>query len=250
MAKLQAQEKDLQELRDFQEKFAKQRVPSVLRKQEIYNYTLTKKPDKTTAMITDDIQAVNIADIWVDSENTHMQMSRYYERSLSGVIRYLGATKDITWHVTEDIIADDLKQVMDKNLIVQPATVLVTGAGELQKTHRVKKIFHVASVQGTLGFGYQPIPNIEACVTKSLIRADSEDFKEVQFRSILFPMMGTGTARGDLREIAERLIHPAISYLENTDNSTIKQVYFLAGTDVELETCKAILDASDVLVRS
>ena len=33
-------------------------------------------------------------DIWVSSENINMEMARPYDTSVSGLIRYLGATKD------------------------------------------------------------------------------------------------------------------------------------------------------------
>jgi O-acetyl-ADP-ribose deacetylase (regulator of RNase III) len=174
-----------------------------------------------------------------------MQMSRFYERSISAIIRYLGAKRDNVGNVSEDVIADELAGVMGNNLYVQPATVLVTGAGELQRTHNVKRIFHVASVHGEIGSGYEPINNIEYCVTNVLEKADSEEFKDLGPKSILFPLMGTGTAKGNLKETAEKLIHAAISYMETSEDSTIKVVYFLTWTDVELDTCKAILEESE-----
>ena len=217
---------------------------------ETFVYKLKGGQHKRIALVTGDIRAVKVADIWVNSENTNMQMARYYERSISGIIRYLGATKDIAGNVTEDTIANELAQVMGSNLIVHPTSVLVTGAGGLQKTHNVKKIFHVAAVYGEIGFGYRPINNIEACITNCLIKADSEGFSNLGLKSILFPLMGTGVARGNLEEIAERLIRAAVSYMETTKNSMIECAYFLTSTDVELETCKAILGKYDKLVFS
>ncbi len=247
---LQAREEELQGLRDFLEKNQKQRMPTVLQKSETFDYILKQRRDKRIALYTGDIRAIKVADIWVNSENTNMQMSRYYERSLSGVIRYLGAKKDIYGNVIEDTIANELSQAMGHNLIVQPAIVLVTGAGELQKTHNVKKIFHVASVHGEIGFGYRPISNIEMCITNSLTRADSEEFRSLKLKSIIFPLMGAGTAKGNLKEISERLIQAAISYMETTENSAIESIYFLTWTDIELKTCKAVMEASEKLISS
>jgi len=121
----------------------------------------------------------------------------------------------------------------------------VTGAGELQRTHNVKRIFHVASVHGEVGVGYKPIHNIEFCIANALKKADSEELKSLGLKSILFPLMGTGTAGGNLKEIAEKLLQAAISHMETTEDSTIDDVYFLTWTDIELDTCKAILEESD-----
>ena len=243
---LEAREEELQQLRAAPKEDQLQ-VPSVLRETKTYLYSLKGERDKRIALITGDIRKVKGIDVWVNSENTNMQMCRFYERSVSAIIRYLGAKKDITGYVVEDVIADELAEVMGDNLVVQPATVLVTGAGELQRTHNVKRIFHVASVHGEIGVGYKPIHNIEYCVTNALKKADSEEIKSLGLKSILFPLMGAGAAKGNLKETAEKLIYAAVSYMETTEDSVIEDVYFLTWTDVELDTCRAILEESDKL---
>jgi O-acetyl-ADP-ribose deacetylase (regulator of RNase III) len=248
-AELEAREEELQRSKSLLEKDQKQ-VPSVLRDTNTYEYKLKERRSKRIALITGDIRNVKVADIWVNSENTNMQMSRFYERSVSAIIRYLGAKKDMAGNVVEDVIANELAKAMGNNLVVQPATVLVTGAGELQRTNNVKKIFHAASVHGETGFGYRPISNMEYCVTNSLKMADSEEFKSLGLKSILFLLMGAGTAKGNLKETAEKLIHAAVSYMETTEDSTTEYIYFLTWTDIELDTCKEILEGSDKLIKS
>ena len=247
-SELEAREEELEKLKDLLEK-DQERVPSVLRETRTYNYELKGEQSKRIGLITGDIRKVKVADIWVNSENTNMQMSRFYERSISAIIRYLGAKKDAVGNVSEDLIADELAEIMGDNLAVQPATVLVTGAGELERTHNVKKVFHVASVHGEIGVGYKPIHNIEYCVTNALRKADSDELRSLELKSILFPLMGAGAAKGNLKEIAEKLIYAAISYMETTENST-EVAYFLTWTDIELDTCKAILEESDKLIES
>jgi O-acetyl-ADP-ribose deacetylase (regulator of RNase III) len=241
---LEAREEELQQLRGALEE-DQERVPSVLRETNTYGYKLKERRSKQIALITGDIQKVKVADIWVNSENTNMQMARFHERSISAIIRYYGAKRDNVGNVTEDVIANELAEVMGNNVYVQPATVLVTGVGELHRTHNVKKIFHVASVYGQVGVGYKPIDNIEFCVTNALQRADSEELKSLGLKSILFPLMGTGIAKGNLKEIAEKLLQAAIEHMETTEDSTIEVVYFLMWKDIELDTCKAILEESD-----
>ncbi len=233
----------------LQEKAQEKRLPTVLQNSETYLCRLKAKRSKQVGLVTGRIEVLSIADVWVSSENTNMQMSRFYERSVSGVIRYYGAKKDLVGNVVEDVIANELTKIKGNNLYVHPATVLVTGSGELQNTHNVKKIFHIASVQGEVGEGYRPIKNIELCVKNALTKADSEELKSLNIKSIVFPLMGAGTAQGNLKEIAQKLIQAAISYFETTENSSLECVYFLTWTDIELETCQAILQQSEKLVR-
>jgi O-acetyl-ADP-ribose deacetylase (regulator of RNase III) len=166
------------------------------------------------------------------------------------VIRYLGAKRDQVGHVVDDTIANELVEIMGDHKTVPPATVVVTGSGELARTHKVKKVFHVASVQGAVAHGYSPIGNIEACVTSVLRRVDSPEFRDAGFKSILFPLMGTGTGRGSLRENAGKLIEAAIAYLEANPDSVVEKVYFLNWRDKELEVCQGILQRADEVTLS
>ena len=77
-------------------------------KTEWYRYDLVGLVDKQVCVVTGDIQNVRGVDIWVNSENTDMQMARHFDRSVSGVIRYGGAKKDGDDHVEVDMIADEL----------------------------------------------------------------------------------------------------------------------------------------------
>ena len=124
--------------------------PKILKQTETSRYKLADVPKKGICIITGDIQSIKGIDIWVSSENTNMQMARFFDRSVSSVIRYLGAEKDEAGLVVKDTIADELtKKVGQKT--VPPATIIATTAGQLENTHQVKKIFHAASVAGAVG---------------------------------------------------------------------------------------------------
>src|SRR5206468_3919789 len=97
-----------------------------LTKCQIIRYRLKAVSHKWIALITGEIQGVKVADIWVNSENSNMQMARYFDHSISGVIRYLGAKKDIVGYVFEDTIADELATIMGTHNMVPPATIIVT----------------------------------------------------------------------------------------------------------------------------
>ncbi len=215
--------------------------PQVIEETKKIYYTITETNNKKIALVTGDIRNAQGIDIWVNSENTNMQMSRFYENTISGIIRYLGAKHDALGNVIEDSIANELKKVMGNNLSVNPGIVLVTGAGELEQKNGVKKIFHVASVRGEVGKGYESINDLGSCISNSLEKADSQEFENLDIKSILFPLLGTGQGRSQLKEVSQTLLQKAISYLKNNPRSRIETVFFLTYTEAELEECQKIL---------
>jgi O-acetyl-ADP-ribose deacetylase (regulator of RNase III) len=242
---IQKLEEENQKLKNDLQELKKQRI-QVIKAIELhhdipYIYQVRRKRGKKIALITGRIEDVKKADVWVSSENTDMQMARFYDRSVSGVVRYYGAKKDTSGNVTDDTIAKELKLHVANNVPVSPTSVFVTGSGELQKDNNVKKIFHVASVRGEPGIGYVPIENIQYCVTKVLTVADSENTRNLGIKSILFPLLGVGTASGQLEDIVPKLIKAAVSYFEATENSTIEYIYFLSRTDVDRDACLIVL---------
>jgi hypothetical protein len=104
----------------------------------------------------------------------------------------------------------------------------------------VKFLVHVAAVQGTLGEGYSPVPRIERCVENALALLEEE--RELRPRaSVLFPLLGTGTATGKVEELAPRLLKEAVAYLERVDETVIEAIYFSAYTIPHWEFCNKVL---------
>jgi O-acetyl-ADP-ribose deacetylase (regulator of RNase III) len=211
-------------------------------KVQIFEYALMNCTGKRIGLVTGDRENIKVGDVWVNSENTDMLMDRYYGTSTSATIRYLGAKKHpITGRVVEDTIADELTEKMGSEKSVEPATVIPTRAGELQQNNNVKWIFHVASVAGQPREGYRPIERIERCIINVLKRVDTAEFCEDKLTSILFPVLGTGPARGPLEEHTERCIKAAVDYLESQPNSSVSVVYFYVWSDVVLEVCQRVV---------
>jgi len=211
------------------------------------HYYKIKGQNAQVGLITGDIRNVKSVDIWVNSENTNMEMARFYENSISGIIRYMGARKDGVGNVKEDLIAQMLRREVGNNISVHHAMVLATGSGELERTNDVKKILHAAAVHGQVGLGYQPIGNIQQCVSNALAKADSLN---ENLTSILLPLFATGMAEGDSESISARLINEAVNYLQSHTDSKMKDVYFLAYTDEELEDCLGVLDKHSSLKKA
>lgn len=217
---------------------------------ETYSYKLKENADKKLTLVTGDIKRLKgVADVWVSSENTHMQLARFHDNSISGMIRYLGARKS-KGQVTDDLIGEALEKALDwKGEIrtVLPGHVEPTESGELLGKYGVKRIFHAATVQGVPGGGYAPVPNIEDCVRNALEEADRENEKSAKnrLRSILFPIFGTGTARGDLKSSVSKMLYEAINYFEFNE-STIEEVFLLT---YDKEQLTVSLDVLNELVR-
>jgi O-acetyl-ADP-ribose deacetylase (regulator of RNase III) len=208
-------------------------------KMQVFEAPLVTRPGKRLGLVTGDHGNIRVGDVWVNSENTEMQMDRFYGTSTSATIRYLGAKKDPeTERVVEDLIANELARIVHSGNGVDPAAVIVTGPGDLRHTNNVKWVFHVASVVGQPREGYQPIARIERCVTNALRRADDERFREDKLRSVLFPIFGTGPSGGDVETHAERCFAAAVDYLESRTDSSIEAAYFYVWSEPDLEACR------------
>lgn len=212
-----------------------------------FPYRLRAQPSKRICLLTGDItHRTNISiDVWVNSENTNMQMARFFDKSLSATIRYQGALKDENGEIIEDTIAQELAKARGNKELVTPGTVYVTGSGALGKSHRVKRIFHAATVHGEPGSGYQAMKDVEKCVNNALRKMDDERYAGEDLRSIVFPMMGTGAGGGPVEEIAPRLLDAAISYLSRNRASHIETVYFSAWNHRDLDACSTTLKNLD-----
>lgn len=215
--------------------------PKVLQETKYIKYRVKPGQKKIVGIVTGNLIHVKGIDVWVNSENTNMQMSRFFDLSISGTIRYHGAKKDEFDEVSEDTIADELEEKMKGRGYVRPGVVLVTTPGELGRTHAVKKIFHCATVNGQVGAGYQAIENVEMCIFNCLKRMDAENENE-PLKSILFPLIGTGKGKADPASSISSLIIPAVEYLKNTPETKIEQVYFLAFTDKDLVYCQQVIE--------
>jgi hypothetical protein len=63
-------------------------------------------------LVTGDVQLVKGIDVWVNNENTNMQMSRPFDNMISGIIRYDGMIKMANGQPIRDTIAEELRDLM------------------------------------------------------------------------------------------------------------------------------------------
>jgi nudix-type nucleoside diphosphatase (YffH/AdpP family) len=213
-------------------------------------YELKKNKGLFVGYKTGAIDRIKDVSIWVNSENTDMMMDRFLGKSLSARIRYLGANKDENDNVVEDTIEEALRSAVGRRAHCRIGTVFVTESGQLLTTHRVKRIFHVATVQGGVaGAGFKAeLSNVAPCVDKVLKRADVENNRTWRtllglesFQSILIPMFGSGDGGLVIEDVVRAVIPPAIEYFQYTDLPTLKEIYFLAFTARDRNACEAVL---------
>ncbi|MGO9132764.1 MAG: NUDIX domain-containing protein [Methylovirgula sp.] len=213
-------------------------------------YALADRKDVTIGYKTGPIDQIHGVSIWVNSENTDMMMDRVIGQTISAKIRYLGANKDEQKTVVEDTIAEGLRNAVGLRAHVKVGTVLMTEAGMLSSSHQVRKIFHVASVEGGPGERVQAHPDrLNECVENLLIRADQENsrfwrvlFKKNDLTSILIPMLGAGDGGLAVETVAQALIPTAVNYFRSNPLSSVKEVYFLAFKSRDRDACDSVLE--------
>lgn len=180
------------------------------------------------------IRHVRSVDIWVNSENTDMEMSRFNEFTMSGIIRYWGACRDDAGAVVDDLIARELAERVGQRRPVAPGTVVVTGPGALADTHRVRHIIHVAAVQGEPGSGYRQIRDVSSAVTAVLVEADRLAAADTMVRSIVLPLFGVGTGGGSLTSTARAMVRTIVDHLHFRPATLLETIYVLGYRKSEL----------------
>ncbi len=213
-----------------------------IRSGDVLVYQLVDRPSGSIGLVAGGLDLVTFADVWVNSENVEMQMARYYDRSVSGVIRYLGGRHDSAGEVVEDVIGRALAARMEGRRSVPLGTVLDTEPGDLAGAHHVKRVLHVAVAVGEFGRGYGPAGDIGGCVRAVLRCAERLAEEAEDIRSVLLPLLGSGSARGSLDTVVPAVLDAVADHLECHPGSRITRVYLIAYTKGEHAMCRRILD--------
>ncbi|MGW7208690.1 macro domain-containing protein [Streptomyces sp. NPDC054837] len=187
-------------------------------------------------------------DVWVNSENTRMEMSRINEPTVSAAIRYNGGERDDSGNLVKDVIASELATRMGNFTQVAPGHAISTASGELLKTHSVKKVVHVAAVEGEPGSGFRPVQDLSRCVHNVLSEIDRANSVGGPLRSVVIPLLGTGGKNADIGQTAETIVSSVVDYLLNHRSSQVREVYLLAYTSLQEVACEIALEADGRLV--
>ncbi|MEV4786592.1 macro domain-containing protein [Streptomyces tuirus] len=217
--------------------------PRPLAQSTRYDVPLRGSRRHRIGVVTGNLANVIGVDVWVNSENTRMEMSRVDEPTVSAAIRYHGGRRDGAGHLVDDAIAEELADQMDGRQHMSAGQVLVTGSGELLESHQVRKIVHVAAVEGEPGSGYRQVMDLGRCARNILAEVDRLTVAGEPLRSVVLPLLGTGGGNSDLRRTVDTLLAATVSYFEAHPASRIRVLYLLAYTDVQEAACRTALDS-------
>ncbi len=186
--------------------------------------------------------------IWVNPENTDMQMDRYSNGSVSAVIRYLGASKYDNDDIKEDDIANDLARKRRGVRQSHIGTVHMTTSGALQKSHGVRKIFHVATVRSLPGVqAYTPSADpkeIKLATQKVLKRIHKENKRLIisnNYTSALLPMLGSGGKGLPIEAAFPEMLNSLFEFVDTHQDTVLTEFHLNAFTSRDADIALDIL---------
>ena len=183
------------------------------------NYSLDKAynlPGGTNSIlqiVTGSIENIENIDVIINSENTDLQLARFYDQSMSGVLRYLDAEKDLGGNISKDALNEKMQQKIKliSSLPVQAGTVIITETTGLTQ-QGTKYIFHLALARGEIGKGYYTvIDRMEAGIKNVFKEFANLKKTDTALSSILFPLLGAGTAKLDPNDAAKDMVDLLVS---------------------------------------
>lgn len=216
----------------YTEQEFKQRAESL--KPKRLNYSLGKSfkiaddSDCRIQIVTGSIENINNVDVIVNSENTDLQLARFYDPSLSGTLRYLDAEKDLGGSIIKDHLNIKLQDEVSKlrSLPVQPGIVVATETNGLLE-QGTKYVFHLALARGEIGSGYKTVnERLEIGMRNVFKEFKSKSTIDSTISSILFPLIGAGTAKMDPVTAATEMVRLIVDQVKITP--ACKIVYLLA----------------------
>jgi nudix-type nucleoside diphosphatase (YffH/AdpP family) len=216
-------------------------------------FALKANPRLVIGIKTGEIREVRDVDVWVNSENTDMMMDRIISRSISANIRYGGAEKDRHGAVLVDTIADHLRRQLNGRIYVRLGTVVETVPGALASTNGVRRIVHVATVDGVgPGKGVRADPELVShCFAGVLdhIKKRNSGFKlfSSPSRSVVVPLLGAGEGGLSAGQVAPKLVDTSVGFFQNNPDSLLKEIYLLAYRETDKDACmKALLERPEL----
>jgi len=196
-------------------------------------FHLQEDPSRLIKVQTGDVRYIKNIDVVVISENTDLQLARFFDPSVSGTVRYLDAERGVGGRVLNDALDAKLKALIQQEnvtLPVWPGTVIVMPTTGLSQ-QGIRYLFMAATVRGEgVGSGYSAVgqSEVENCIRECFQRFD-ELAQEKQIRSILFPVFGAGTAKQDPEQAVGFLLPIIVEAMKRTPSC--KEAHVLAWVE-------------------
>ena len=216
-----------------------------------YEFNGSDNPNDTQIWLrSGNIANIKNVPIWVNSENSLMEMDQFVGRSISATIRSHGAKKNEFSELQIDMIGDALRKEYYKRGSVRVGDILITSPGELRRPpHNVKEIFHVATCEGKVGVEVNTnLEDIGPCVQAVLKKAHERNSRTFtlmqsnQRRSIIIPMFGAGKGKCEFQDVFNKTVEAIIDFVKDTDDTSLRQIHLIAHKEDEFEIARKILD--------
>ena len=179
-----------------------------------------------------DIRDIKDVDVWVNSENTLMEMDQLVGRSVSSAVRAGGAWIDKSNNlVRADYVADALRRKMEWRGVVDVGEVIDTTPGRLKLSNNVRRIYHVATVIGRIGQPVQAEPgSVPVCVTAALQRVCGANRNQphlwvTPYRSAVLPLIGSGNGGLSVTQSIRGTVEGVKNFLSERPNTKLRDVH-------------------------
>ncbi len=164
------------------------------------------------------IQKAKGFDVWVNSENTFMEMARFWDKSVSAQIRKLGSVRrgPLKEDRYKDALGLALAEQMGTRSTVDVGTVFITPTDpasmlncETGGGNGVKYVAHAAAVvPNRNGPGFSSGGEIDTCIRtvfREMHKIRRRD-KGAQLNSVLFPLIGSGDGGAHPSFVAHQMV--------------------------------------------
>ncbi|MEO1321821.1 MAG: macro domain-containing protein [Pseudomonadota bacterium] len=162
------------------------------------------------------IQDTSDFDVWVNSENTFMEMARFWDSSVSAQIRKLGAVRRgaLNDESFKDALGLALAEKVGTRSRVPIGTVFMTRTDEastLSKRNHVNYVAHLAAVEpNAVGDGFSSGGEVTQCVSNVFEAVQQERLKmrgrRRDLKSVLFPLIGSGDGGAHPAFVAHQMV--------------------------------------------
>ncbi|MEO0882152.1 MAG: hypothetical protein AAFY34_05425 [Pseudomonadota bacterium] len=168
-----------------------------------------------------DIAKARDFDVWVNSENTYMEMARFWDNSVSATIRKLGSVRQPPYNIfrRKDALGLALAEKIGTQPRVDIGEVFITPtelASDLSAKNKVQCVAHLASVEpNEQTHGFQSGGQIEKCIGNvfrevNAFRKETErrraSREKIAIKSILFPLIGSGDGGAHPSLVAHQMV--------------------------------------------
>ncbi len=183
-----------------------------------------------------DLRLVKNIDVWINPENTHMEMARVFDTSISGTIRHMSSQWSHGGKRSDDYIRRKLAEAMTGEDVPPGAALMTSCKGQLRSEHFVKKVVHVAAVKvngDDPGCGYVPVNDVGVCLTQALYKIQDYNLSWMgrghnRLASVITPLLGVGSNPEVAQKNVYSLLLHAVQFFDSNPDCLIDRFVLLA----------------------